>query len=371
MNNKKFHAIAAGVLAVMWVVLTGMVWFTPDREVSTSERRPLDQMPAYSQEAFLDGSFQKDFEAYLKDQFPQRDTFRQLKGALYTFLLNQKTDSNGMFYMDGHLSQHSTAMNMEQFQQRMDVLNWVYNKYIANADANVYVSIIPDKNYYLAQDNNFPLMDYQFIFSEVQKQMPWGEYIDMTGVLNLDCFYTTDTHWRQEAILPVAQLLSQQMGVAGPEAEDYTVETIDMPFYGVWYGKAGLPVGADELNILRSDLLDSLTIEVVGERETPVYDHSQLTSSDPYNIFLSGAKKGMVRITNPNAATDKTLVIFRDSFGSSIAPLFVQDYETVVLVDLRATSRMALQRYAADFQNADVLFLLSALVLNNPSEAFR
>ena len=368
MNNKKFHAIAAGVLAVVWVVLTGMVWFTPDQKVSTSERRPLDQMPEFSQEAFLDGSFQKAFEAYLKDQFPQRDEFRQLKGILYTFLLNQKTDSNGMFYMDGHLSQHSTALNVEQFQQRMDVLNWVYNKYIANANANVYVSIIPDKNYYLAQKNNFPVMDYNHIFTQVQQQMSWGKYIDMTGVLNLDCFYTTDTHWRQETILPVAQLLCQSMGVAGPKAEDYTAEKIDMPFHGVWYGKAGLPVAADELFVLRSELFNDVTVSV-EMMPGAVYDETQLSTSDPYNIFLSGAKKGYVTIENPNATTDKKLVVFRDSFGSSIAPLFVQDYASVTLVDLRVMSRMNLKM--VDFQDADVLFLLSALVLNNPSEAFR
>ena len=368
MNNKKFHAIAAGVLAVVWVVLTGMVWFTPDQKVSTSERRPLDQMPEYSQEAFLDGSFQKAFEAYLKDQFPRRDEFRQLKGILYTFLLNQKTDSNGMFYMDGHLSQHSTAFHEEQFQQRMDVLNWVYNKYIANANANAYVSIIPDKNYYLAQKNNFPVMDYQHIFTQAKQQMSWGEYIDMTGVLNLDCFYTTDTHWRQETILPVAQLLCQSMGVAGPKAEDYTAEKIDMPFYGVWYGKAGLPVAADELFVLRSELFNDVTVSV-EMMPGAVYDETQLSTSDPYNIFLSGAKKGYVTIENPNATTDKKLVVFRDSFGSSIAPLFVQDYASVTLVDLRVMSRMNLKM--VDFQDADVLFLLSALVLNNPSEAFR
>ena len=168
MNNKKFHAIAAGVLALVWVVLTGMVWFTPDREVSTSERRPLDQMPAYSQEAFLDGSFQKDFEAYLKDQFPQRDTFRQLKGALYTFLLNQKTDSNGMFYMDGHLSQHNVAFNAEAFQQRMDALNRVYEKYLKEANANVYVSVVPDKNYYLiSEDENYLSLDYNKLVTDI------------------------------------------------------------------------------------------------------------------------------------------------------------------------------------------------------------
>lgn len=368
MNNKKFTVVAAGILAAVWLVLCGFVWLTPSKEVSASERRPLAQMPEFSLEALKDGSFKADFEEYTVDQFPLRDSFRQLKGTLHTFLLNQKTDANGMFYMDGHLSQHNTAFNEAQFQQRMDVLNQVYETYLKDKNTSIYVSVIPDKNYYLAQDNNFPVMDYEKIFSEVQSQMAWGEYIDMTGSLNLDCFYTTDTHWKQESIIPVAQLLCQTMGVSGPKAEDYTVETIDMPFYGVWYGKAGLPVAADELNILRSDLLDSLTIKVDMMKETSVYDKTQLTSSDPYNIFLSGAKKGYVTIENPNATTDKKLVIFRDSFGSSIAPLFVQDYQSVTLIDLRVMSRMGLR--VVDFENADVLFMLSALVLNNVSEAF-
>lgn len=368
MNNKKFYAIGAGILAVLWLVMTGFVWFSPDKDVSESERRPLDQKPELTLESFKDGSFKSAFEDYLKDQFPLRDTFRQFKGTLHTFLLNQKTDANGMFYMDGHLSQHSTSFNQEAFNKRMEVLNQVYNTYIQNATSNVYVSVIPDKNYYLAQNNNFPTMGYEQIFSEVKTQMPWGQYIDMTGTLNLDCFYTTDTHWRQEMILPVAQLLSQAMGNNGPKAEDYTTEKIDMPFYGVWYGKAGLPVAADDLYILRSELLDSLTIKVDMMQTSPIYDHSQLESSDPYNIFLSGAKKGYVTIENPNATTDKKLVIFRDSFGSSIAPLFVQDYQSVTLVDLRVMNRMSLR--FVDFENADVLFMLSALVLNNTSEAF-
>lgn len=368
MNNNKIRTIGAAVLAVIWVVLTVFVWFTPAKKVSESERRPLAQMPEFSLEAFLSDDFQKAFEKFTNEQFPYRDQFRQFKGLVYTFLLNQKTDANGMFYMDGHLSQHNSVYNEAQFNKRMEVLNQVYATFIENKNANVYVSVIPDKNYYLAQNNNFPVLDYDKIFSEVKTQMSWGEYIDMTDTLNLDSFYTTDTHWRQEAIIPVAQLLSQAMGVAGPKAEDFTAEKIDMPFHGVWYGKAALPVAADELYILRSELLDSLTIRVDMMRETPIYDHSQLESSDPYNIFLSGAKNGYVTIENPNATTDKKLVIFRDSFGSAIAPLFVQDYASVTLVDLRVMSRMSLRM--VDFQDADVLFMLSALVLNNVSEAF-
>ncbi len=365
--NKKFFTIGAGILAAVWLVFTVFIWFVPAKEVSESERRPLAQMPEISWDAFLSGSFQDDFSEYVSDQFPLRDVFRQFKGTLHTFLLNQKTDANGMFYMDGHLSQHNMTFNQEHFQKRMDALNQVYENFIKDQTSQVYVSIIPDKNYYLAQNNALPTFDYDRLFTEVQTQMSWGEYIDMTGTLNLDYFYTTDTHWRQEAILPVAQLLCQSMGVAGPNADDYTMETIDMPFYGVWYGKAGLPMEPDSLCILRSELLDSLTVNV-ELKPGAVYDESQLESSDPYNIFMGGAKKGFVTIENPNATTDKKLVIFRDSFGSSIAPLFVQDYQSVTLIDLRVMSRMNLRM--VDFADADVLFMLSALVLNNTAEAF-
>ncbi len=369
-NNKKFMAVAAGVLAVVWLVLCGFVWFTPAKEVSTSERRPLAQMPQFSLESFKDGSFKAAFEEFTVDQFPYRDQFRQLKGVLFTYLLNQKSDSNGMFYMDGHLSQHNTAFNEAQFQERLETLNKVYNWYLKKANANVYVSVIPDKNYYLAQGSNFPVMDYEKIFSAMEQQaQAWGgTYIDMTDTLNLDCFYTTDTHWKQETIIPVAQLLCQAMGGQGPNASDYTAEKIDMPFYGVWYGKAGLPVAPDALHVLRSELFDGVKVSV-QMKPGHIYDEAQLSTSDPYNIFLSGAKQGFVTIENPNATTDKKLVIFRDSFGSSIAPLFVQDYASITLIDLRVMPSMNLKM--VDFQDADVLFMLSALVLNNTAELFK
>ena len=62
-------------------------------------------------------------------------------------------------------------------------------------------------------------------------------------------------------------------------------------------------------------------------------------------------------------------MIFRDSFGSSIAPLLVQSYAKVTLVDIRYMRMEMLQRLIG-FENQDVLFLYSTLVLNNP-DAFQ
>ena len=66
----------------------------------------------------------------------------------------------------------------------------------------------------------------------------------------------------------------------------------------------------------------------------------------------------------PDLNLEKDLIIFRDSFGSSIAPLLVQGYDTVTLIDVRYISSAMLSRFV-EFTDQDVLFLYSTLVLNN------
>ena len=86
---------------------------------------------------------------------------------------------------------------------------------------------------------------------------------------------------------------------------------------------------------------------------------------DPYEMFLGGARS-IIRITNPNAAKESvSSVVFRDSFGSSIAPLLAAGYSEITLVDIRYISPFALGKLI-DFTKADdALFLYSASVINN------
>ena len=84
---------------------------------------------------------------------------------------------------------------------------------------------------------------------------------------------------------------------------------------------------------------------------------------DPYEMYLSGSLS-VITIENPNASTDKELVIFRDSFGSSIAPFFVEGYRKITILDARYLSEMMIGNFV-EFTNQDVLFLYSTGVLNN------
>ena len=86
-------------------------------------------------------------------------------------------------------------------------------------------------------------------------------------------------------------------------------------------------------------------------------------------VTLLIKKRSILKIENPNAKTDRELIIFRDSFGSSMAPLLVQDYAQVTLIDIRYMNQNLLPMFV-DFHGQDVLFLYSTLVLNNP-DAFQ
>lgn len=380
--NNKIRAVGAALVVALWLSLTLGAWFGPAKEYSDSENRKLEQMPEFNADTvfgtndkgvhpFMDG-----FEDYSLDQFPLRDGFRSIKALFHGYVL-QQSDNNGYYYKDGYLAKQdlflATQENSDQLavDQKLEVLNKLYAMAMAQSGGKFYVSMVPDKSYYLAQKYGFPSLDYSLLENKLKAGLPWAEYLDITPTLELSDYYRTDTHWAQENLIPTAQFLCQAMGVAGPKAEDFTPVKVDKPFYGVYHAQAALPhVKPDTMYVMESPMLDAVTYTVEGTPKTDVYNMALLNSSDQYNIFLSGAKTGPVVIENPNATTDRHLILIRDSFGSSIAPLMVGDYAKVTLIDLRVTYPAVIARIV-DFENADVLVLLSALALNNPDERFK
>ena len=94
-----------------------------------------------------------------------------------------------------------------------------------------------------------------------------------------------------------------------------------------------------------------------------VYDLSKLDGVDYYDIYLSGASS-YIEIKNSKVNNEKELIIFRDSFTSSLTPLLLEAYEKITLVDLRYIDYDIVKDYL-EFENKDVLFLYSADLINN------
>lgn len=349
---KKYQTIF--VLA-LWGALALWAWLIPSKQISEAERRPLAQKPAFSEK------FQTEFESYSLDQFPMRDGFRTLKSLFHTGVLGQK-DNNGIYLTDGTAVKQEYPLNPDSVNHAIGRFQRIFDKYLA--ESRCYYAIVPDKGYYLGKDSGHLTMDYDALCAQMAAGLPWAEEIDLRPTLTGQDYYRTDTHWRQENLLPAAAALCEGLGVSPPRAEDFAATALERPFYGVYYGQAALPMEPDALCLMESDLLSQCTVYDYETGKTgSVYDMTKLDSRDLYDVYLSGAK-ALLTIENPNAGTDRELIVFRDSFGSSIVPLLMEDYAKVTLVDIRYIQPDLLGQFL-DFHGQDVLFLYSTLVLNN------
>lgn len=340
-----------------------MLWsiLKPADAESVSERRPLAAFPALSAASVSSGEFMSGFETYALDQFPLRDRFRTVKAFTVFYVFGQK-DNNGIYLEDGYAAKLEYPMNADSVEYAAQRFRFVYDRYLADTETKVYLSVIPDKNYFIARRSGHPSIDYEAFTAAVRERMDFAEYIDLTGLLELSDYYRTDTHWRQERITDAARRLAAAMGV--PLSEEYAVNRVDVPFYGVYYGQSALPLPAETLYYLDSAYLSACEVyDYEAGAYGPVYDLEKTAGKDPYEMFLSGPKS-LLTIENPNARTEKELIIFRDSFASSIAPLLAEGYGKITLVDIRYLSPQILDRFIS-FTGQDVLFLYSVSVLNN------
>ena len=360
---KKIQQILTLILTFGFLAVFS-AWFllSPDSDESQTERRMLAKRPALSFSSVANGSFMSGFEKYMLDQFPLRGSFRTLKAAANAKVFMQK-DNNGLYSVGEHLSKLDFPTDFDSVDRAAQRFRYVYDAYLRNSGTKTYLSVIPDKNTFIASQNGYPDKDYEALVKRLRSGFSQAEYIDISALLSADDFYYTDSHWRQEKILKVAAEIAKKMG-AKPIGECKTQDT-GVPFYGVYYGQSALPHAPEPLRYLDNAVIRSLKVyNAEIKSEIPVYDLKAAAGRDPYEMFLGGARS-IITITNPNVVRERRLVIFRDSFGSSIAPLLAAGYSEITLVDIRYISPSALSKLV-DFSGvSDVLFLYSASVINN------
>ena len=87
-----------------------------------------------------------------------------------------------------------------------------------------------------------------------------------------------------------------------------------------------------------------------------IYDREALSGKDKYSVFMGG-NHGITDI-RVNEEKGKTLLIIKDSFAHSIVPFFIEDYNRIVMVDLRHFNK-SLKEYIDENEVSDILVLYS------------
>ena len=321
---------------------------TPD--YSYSERRSLKKYPEITFESIVSGEFAKDFEEYTTDRFPLRDTFRSIKSYIRLNLFLQK-ENNDIYIKEGHVSKIEYPLNKEMLDYAVSLFKKIKNKHFN--DNEVYFTIVPDKNEYLADLK----IDYQELENYMFDNLEFCTPIEINNFLSADDYYFTDSHWKQENIVDIAQFIAKSLGTKIPD--NYETLTLETKFYGVFAGQSALNLKPDVIKYLTNDVINNF--EVTGAKA--VYDKEKANDKDPYEFFLSG-NQPLVKIKNPSNKDGRKLIVFRDSFASSLMPLLAQGYSEVTMIDLRYMNSLLLENMV-DFNDSQVLFIYSTNLLNN------
>lgn len=350
------------VLTSLWLLITLILWLAPKNDFSLVERRKLQTTPTATRSSIMNGYYMEDVELYLQDHFPLRQYFRQFKSLAARFPLGLK-EVNNYLYLDGKLTRLPSAQSEERLTKGFQKTAALIRPLVADGSAHCFSAVIPDKNLYLSRTNDLPGPSEERVQELARTYWDFTEVLDLRGKLSLDSFYSTDLHWRQEGLLEVAKYILSKLQV-NSSFETYEQSLIREDFYGAYYGQAALPVAPDRLVILNHpDLKEAIVKHLDENKSEQVYDLAAAEGRDPYDIFLSGPSS-LVTIENKKASSERTLVIFRDSFASSLTPLLVPYYQKIILIDLRYfPSKLVEEQVDLKNESTDVLMLYSLPIL--------
>ncbi len=381
MNKSIKDYIQVIIVGLFLFAFAFAAWFFPGSKYSERERRDnLADFPELSFETLMkgdkDGGFMKDFQKYSNERFPLRDSFMSIKAASDHYFF-RRLESNGYYITDGYMGQKLYPMNKNSFDSALNVFQSVCDdpNLVKDKNTKVYIAVIPDKNAFLAEKIGMLAIDYDEALAYVKNNAGFAEYIDISGMLSIEDYYKTDTHWRQEKITDIAAYLAEKMGTE--LVEDYKVIEFDPSYGGTFYDKT-VNVDKEPIFYLTNDVLAGCKVTCFDKLgrpyETTLYNiDNKAEMKDYYEVFLEGFNQSVVIIENPNAKTDKELVVFRDSFGSSMVPLLASGYKTVTVLDIRYitpdnVANFIKMNLIPSFDNKDVLFLYSTIVLNDSAQ---
>lgn len=344
MKIKKYVRQLLPVIAFFVIIfgLTAGSLGSEKKEYSETEKRELQQMPKVRWRSVRKGKFQKKYEKYLADQFPGRDSWVRLQTDVSRVV--GKTESNGVYFgKDGYLLEHYGTSDFENEQSEKNEQALVKFVKKMSKKRNISVMLVPTKTWIMQEKLPAfaPTYDEQQMYDCMKAKL--GDLADTVLVPVADelqkhtdeqIYYRTDHHW---TTLGAWYGYEAYVRAAGGDLEQAQKKRdfhcVSTQFYGSTYAKVNQASRADKIEMYEPQ--QPLTVVYnMGEKTTDtLYDTSFLDTQDQYSYF-TGGNQPVIEVTG-GTANGRTLLVIKDSFGNSMIPFLVEDYEKVVMVDLR------------------------------------
>lgn len=336
---KQWMPILAFV-AFLFVLTTAGI-LTKEKTYSVIEKRELQTRPEVTKKGLKDGSFQKTYESYLSDQFPGRDRWVQLQTSVSR--LFGKSEANGVYFgADHYLLEKYTEEDFEEerLQMNMDALasfvKMTAEKY------PVHVMLVPTKTWVLKEKLPLfaPTYDEDVFYQRLEERLGFDAAQVLVPVERVlkehadeEIYYRTDHHWTTLGAWYGYEAYRQACKENVSTDKKQELRTIYEDFYGTTYAKVNQASQADVIAIYepKSSLQ---VIYNMGEKTTDsLYEMEYLDTADQYRVF-TGGNQAVLEISG-GEKNGKTLLLIKDSFANCMIPFLAEDYEKMVVVDLR------------------------------------
>ncbi|NLK40262.1 MAG: hypothetical protein GX303_08510 [Clostridiales bacterium] len=352
----KLNRIFFFTFVVLWALVVVVNLAIPYRSYSENENRYLSAFPRFSLSELFNGEFMGKVEVYINEQFLARDAWINAQSLLEYGL--GKKESNNVFIGKNTLIGKISGPNDKFVEENIGGINY----FTSITDIPAFVMIVPSASEILTQ--RMPpfakTWSQQDTIKAAYDALEEAKGISLQEVLSEHqedyIFYRTDHHWTTYgAYLAYTQYCSENR----LEPVEYTAELVSTSFNGTLYSSSGIRfIKSDEIEAFknsfdpRCDIFDGKTTISYDS----IYFSEYLEKKDKYAYFL-GTNQPIVTLYGKEE-NGPALLVFKDSYAHSFAPMLLEHYSKITLVDLRYINRR-LDNYLDIADYDDALFLLS------------
>lgn len=336
--NKLYKNLPAIIFVGFIVVMLALFLLLPKKEYSSSEKRYLQQAPAFSFKSLMSGEFGDSFEKYLSDQTAGRNFWVGL--ASYYNLAIGNNGSNGVY----NSSDAYLVNDPEKMTGLMRNVGFI-DEFAQNNSVKTTVLVAPSTGYICSDILPWNHLNYHDdeMFAQIKDALPSADFVDVRDAFKEEyatgnqIYYKTDHHWTSYGAYTAYRELGAALGYTPHEKGDYEV-TAYPGFYGTTYSSSGFWLTPSEDIEVWDNKQNNVRVTITDGDETIEQDdmffYSHLDEDDKYPVYLDGNHPYTV-IKNPSADSDKKLMVIKDSFAHSLVPFLADHYSEIVMIDLR------------------------------------
>lgn len=326
---------------IIFIFVVGIFHFAlEDSSFSQSENRVLASMPKLTISSLSDGSFMKNFETYLTDQFPKRDIL--ISAKTFCDRLLGKNKENGVYIGDnGFLFDTQTEFSKEKADALSSSINKFIKKYkfknnaviFAPNSTYVYSKYLPD--YVTVESQKDMLSYFGKKFADKSNFVDVSKSLKEAAKSSDNLYYKTDHHWTTQGAFCAFETLGKKWKLNKDKVE-YTSYTVSTTFEGTLASKAGVHENTDEIvACVPKNSAGSYVVnfESQGIKTGSMFFEEKFMQKNQYEFFFGGNFDKITISTTAN--NDNCLLIIKDSYANCFIPFLTPYFSKIVVVDPR------------------------------------